>query len=279
MLCINVCFIWTNVDGGYMKLSQNNLVDLLCLSNGNTDNNVKLEQKNTRPESYKLVYVFGGKGKIYIDEKCFPISKGDSFAVFPYSHFFVSGSDDLKYVWLEFSGVKGAMLMARTAFSKKTPVLGKIDIINFEDLFDFPELTGAPYVMYRIGGGLIMIMSYYMEKFPGKALESEGYVLRACQVIEENCCNYHFGVKDVAEALKIDRSYLYRMFMDEMGVSVMDYITRRRISRAEAMLLNSDTPIKDVALSVGYMDQMYFSRVFKKQNGRTPTEFRRAISR
>ena len=108
---------------------------------------------------------------------------------------------------------------------------------------------------------------------------SEGYVLRACQVIEENCCNYHFGVKDVAEALKIDRSYLYRMFMDEMGVSVMDYITRRRISRAEAMLLNSDTPIKDVALSVGYMDQMYFSRVFKKQNGRTPTEFRRAISR
>ena len=262
-----------------MKLYQNNLVDLLCLSYGSTDRNNELLHANTFPESYKLAYVFGGSGTVDIDGKCYSITAGDSFVAFPFTPFEIRAESGLRYVWLEFSGVKGAALLARTAFTKQTPVLGKIEIPDFQDLFEMPELTGAPYEVYRIGGCLILILSYYMEKFPGKALESEGYVLRACRVIEANCCDHRFGVKDVAEALKIDRSYLYRLFMDEMGVSVMDYITRRRVSRAEAMLVASDAPVKDIALSVGYADQMYFSRVFKKQNGRTPTEFRREIAR
>ena len=43
------------------------------------------------------------------------------------------------------------------------------------------------------------------------------------------------------------------------------------------MLANSDLSIKDVAYSVGFSDQMYFSRVFKRLNGRTPTAFREMI--
>ena len=71
-----------------------------------------------------------------------------------------------------------------------------------------------------------------------------------------------------------DRSYLYRLFKDKTGVSVSDYITRTRISKAEVLLSNGSLSVKDVAYSVGFPDQMYFSRVFKKINGRTPTQFR-----
>ena len=81
-------------------------------------------------------------------------------------------------------------------------------------------------------------------------------------------------VRSLVEALKIDRSYLYRLFKDKTGVSVSDYITRTRISKAEVLLSNGSLSVKDVAYSVGFPDQMYFSRVFKKINGKTPTQFR-----
>ena len=49
------------------------------------------------------------------------------------------------------------------------------------------------------------------------------------------------------------------------------------LAKAEILLANSDLSVKDVAYSVGFSDQMYFSRVFKKLNGRSPTGFREKI--
>ena len=156
-------------------------------------------------------------------------------------------------------------------------MLGKIDIDGFEFLFEIPDVTvrsDEPYLLYRFGGCLLMLLSYYIEKFPSKSMEADGYVSRACRYIDLHYNTPGFCVRDVVEALKIDRSYLYRLFKDKTGVSVSDYITRTRISKAEVLLSNGSLSVKDVAYSVGFPDQMYFSRVFKKINGRTPTQFR-----
>ena len=67
------------------------------------------------------------------------------------------------------------------------------------------------------------------------------------------------------------------LFKDETGLSVIDYINRHRISQAESMLSDQSLAIKDVAYSVGFSDQMYFSKVFKKHTGKTPTEYKRLI--
>ena len=260
-----------------MKRSENRIY-FRCHSHGNTERNNALVQSKSVNEAYKLVYVFQGSGRVDIDGKCYSVSDGDSVAIFPYCSFVIKPGEDMQYAWLELSGIEASVLIARTAFSKKNPVLGKIEIDGFEDLYDIPDQSSETYILYRTGGCVMLLMSYYMEKFPGKTVESEGYVIEACQLIEEKCCIPHFGVKDVVDGLKIDRSYLYRLFMDEIGVSVVEYITRRRIAKAEIMLANSDFSVKDVAYSVGFTDQMYFSRVFKKRNGRTPTEFRKSVA-
>ena len=62
--------------------------------------------------------------------------------------------------------------------------------------------------------------------------------------------------------------------MDRAGVAGGDDITRTRVSEAEGVLCMGSVSVKDVAYSVGCRDQMYFSRVFKKINGKTPTQFR-----
>ena len=62
---------------------------------------------------------------------------------------------------------------------------------------------------------------------------------------------------------------------EETGFSVIEYINNCRIGRACTMLNNTNVQIKDVALSVGFSDQLYFSKVFRKLKGITPTEYRK----
>ena len=260
-----------------MKHYGRNIADFKCHSNGDSEINAGLFQADAHPESYKLVFIYDGVCRVDIDGKCYTADKGDSVLIFPYCDFEINPNRTGRYVWMEFSGFACAAIITRIAFSRQTPVLGKIDMDGFEYLFEMPVNTGETYSLYRLGGCILLLLSYYIEKFPSKTVQNEGYVFRACRFIDAHYSMPGFCVKDVVEALKIDRSHLYRIFKDKTGISVSDYIIRCRINKAEVMLANSDLSIKDVAYSVGFSDQMYFSRVFKRLNGRTPTAFREMI--
>lgn len=259
-----------------MKRLERNLVDFCCYSSGDSASKIGLKQEDTKEESYKLIYVYEGVCRAEIDGVSYTAKERESILVFPFCSFSLQ-TENCHYVWLEFAGYTAAAMLGRIAFSQKQPVLGKIEMIGFEDLFNLPEEYDKPYSLYRLGACVLLLLSYYIEKFPSKTVETEGYVFRACRYIETHICDRSFGVKDVVEALKIDRSHLYRLFKDETGVSVGQYITQCRMSRAENLLAKSDMSVKDVAYSVGYSDQMYFSRMFKKVNGRTPTAFREML--
>ena len=59
------------------------------------------------------------------------------------------------------------------------------------------------------------------------------------------------------------------------GKNFSDYLKEIRIENAKNMLLNTEQQVEDISFAVGYSDIKYFSRLFKKLTGVTPTEFRR----
>ncbi len=60
-----------------------------------------------------------------------------------------------------------------------------------------------------------------------------------------------------------------------MGVRLTEYINFKRVEKAKELLASSEAKIKDVAADVGIADQLYFTKVFKKQLGLSPREFRK----
>lgn len=83
-----------------------------------------------------------------------------------------------------------------------------------------------------------------------------------------------FSRWELADALSVSEDYLSRVFRQEMGLSPWQYLNRYRILRAKALLSHSAADIKIVARQVGFTDPAYFSRVFHKITGRSPTEYR-----
>ena len=78
----------------------------------------------------------------------------------------------------------------------------------------------------------------------------------------------------LAEAVGASEDYLARIFHRDLGISPWDYLNRYRVHRAGQMLRSSDESVKAIAARVGFQDQAYFTRIFRKITGRSPREFR-----
>ncbi len=98
---------------------------------------------------------------------------------------------------------------------------------------------------------------------------------RAVAYIDANIADPIF-LGDVANAAGLTRMYFAAQFRAATGVRPHEFILRRRVERAQDMLLKSDTPLVEVALSVGFQTQSHFTTVFKKIVGQTPHCWREA---
>ena len=82
------------------------------------------------------------------------------------------------------------------------------------------------------------------------------------------------SVRALAEQNEINENRLFYVFKKYTGMGTGKYLMAYRLNRAKEWLLAGDAPIGEVANSVGYADALYFSRIFKKQVGVSPVEFR-----
>ena len=81
-------------------------------------------------------------------------------------------------------------------------------------------------------------------------------------------------VKEIANYVGIDRTYLYRIFMRQAGISPKQYLSRHRLNEAKEMLKHTSYRITEIAYSCGYHDSSAFCRYFQKEMGIAPSKFR-----
>ena len=96
----------------------------------------------------------------------------------------------------------------------------------------------------------------------------------ACQYLSRNLSE-EVNVEEVARHVCLSPSRLAHLFREQMGVNIVRWREDQRMILAKLLLQSTRTPIAKIASHVGYDDQMYFSRVFRKRVGTSPSEFRR----
>lgn len=85
------------------------------------------------------------------------------------------------------------------------------------------------------------------------------------------------GIQDVAGVLNYSEAYFCKIFRQCFDKSFTTYLTEYRIKKAKELMLDLRYNIKDIGIEVGYHDSNYFSKIFKKAEGVTPTEYRQRI--
>ena len=187
-------------------------------------------------------------------------------------------TDPWEYYWVGFNGACANKLVQQTPFSDTQPVHHCKDPQAVrESLYNIYLSRGPePQCEALMTGYLYIFMAHLMqaarEAMPNVGSSSSQYVLAAIKYIQFNY-SHDISVDDIAKAVGVSRSHLYRVFMSNVGQSPIDYLTSYRISEACSLLKNSSLSIAEIAVSVGFFDQFYFSRVFKKVKGVPPSKY------
>lgn len=98
--------------------------------------------------------------------------------------------------------------------------------------------------------------------------------LRIFEFIRENYMN-EISISDMARYLNMSESNFYAVFRKNFGMSPIAYVNKFRISLAEEKIKRADGTIKDIALSVGIKDPVYFNKLFHRDHNMSPNEYRR----
>lgn len=134
----------------------------------------------------------------------------------------------------------------------------------------------TPEVLNRwIGTILHKFISFV---FDFNDIKHQNVIFKTTAYIKEHLTD-KLSLDQVAEQVFLSKSYFCRIIKDELGCTFTEYVNRLRIERSKVLLRSTGTSIAEIACAVGFDDQSYFTRIFKKQTGMAPGKYRESRSK
>jgi two-component system response regulator YesN len=147
---------------------------------------------------------------------------------------------------------------------------------HFNDRNDYLETILSFNTHEELAAWFVAKITVVCEKVKKKQSEKgDGIIENAKAFIDENFAK-DISLNDISREVNISPYYFSKIFKETEGTTYIDYVTKLRIDYAKDKLKNSDCSIKEICKEAGYKDPNYFSRIFKKWVGVTPSEYKDA---
>lgn len=229
---------------------------------------------------YLIHAVVRGKGIYRTETEEYTLQAGDVFLVYPNTtiSYTADEADPWEYCWVGFNGSDALRMLEAAGFRPDAPVLRELPYAAElqEMLMEIYCSRGGTLAhSVEMTGRLYVMLSLFLRDPPAPEEEADlmaSYTRQAMDYIHGHY-SYPLLVEDIAAHIGISRSHLYRAFCTVTGKRPKTYLTEYRIQQACALLGRKDLSIAAIAQSVGYEDGLYFSKVFHKVQGVTPTEY------
>lgn len=98
-------------------------------------------------------------------------------------------------------------------------------------------------------------------------------IQEAMKFIDDNY-NKYINLQSISSYVHLNPQYFSRYFKSKIGINFINYLSSFRVTKAKDLLLNTDKNITEISEKVGYVDSSYFSKVFLKNVGMAPNQFR-----
>lgn len=248
---------------------------------------------NKNSLTYRIMFLEKGKLSIFIDNQTYELTSGDIFYFIPNTVYSTEFKSDYYKVINLFFGYEepecvfdnvwlknaAADVKCSRAIFKDCNILNSYTHIKaFKDAYLITELyvkftSNLPYKMNMLISFYQIINSLATHKT--KALrQQENTVNKILSYIENNLEN-KLSCKDVASNSGYHPNYLNLLFKSQLGVNLHNYIMSQKIIRGSRMLLETDLPITQIALTLFFYDASHFSNTFLNELGCTPRQYRK----
>lgn len=234
---------------------------------------------------YQLLYIASGKAHFYFNGKKEILSAGNMVLYHPREEqrYYYYGADHTEVYWVHFTGNNVKNILRKYGITDNMHVINTGTSLEYKRLFlamiqelklckdDYEELL-ANYLRQL----LIMIHRLIISKPRGKSMFVMNEIDAAVQYFHSNY-NKSISIEEYATAHNMSVSWFIRSFKEYTNTTPAQYILSLRISNARTLLESTSCNISEIANIIGYDNPLYFSRLFKKQCGMSPSEFRRRL--
>lgn len=231
---------------------------------------------------YLFHYIIQGKGKLMIGDERYDIAAGQGFLLVPgqTTTYRADDNDPWEYTWVEFDGLRAHEALQQAGIGLRHPIYTSADQEAGDRLRDcmLTMVEHKEYSPFRlIGCGFFfldqLVLSSANRRSYSRRRVQDFYIQEALAFIDHNY-QRDISIEELASACGLNRSYFSKLFRDSMGESPQSFLMHYRMSRAAHLLQETRLPIGEVAVQVGYSNQLHFSQAFKNIYGVSPREYR-----
>ena len=227
-----------------------------------------------------LEYVIAGEGTVIQDGKQYHAGEGDIYLLSPNrNHRYYS---DAKNPWI------------KIWFTASGPLISQLlDIYNPKHLTLFPDAGGREYFeqIHAVGraddlsdtekhdrAALVFhqLLQYLYSQFYRSEHTRSDETVRMKDYIHSHITQ-PITLQELEDTVALSESQIIRIFKKDLGVTPYDYILDIKLKQAKSLLQNTALMVKDVAFSLGFNDEHYFSYLFRQKTGKTPTAYRKGL--
>jgi len=234
-------------------------------------------------EWHVLHYIVSGKGTFILAGKKYKLKRGNMFYIpagFE-AEYYPDSNEPWSYIWGGFSGIDVDEYLSASGLSLENPIFFDEEMVLNEFFYQLVSAYNHfGCLNIRSLGYLYIIFSYLIELNKDKQnikISIKGSHIK--EAIEFITYNYQFNisVKDIASSLNLTPNYLSSIFRTEIGLTTKQFLTKFRMDKACHLLTSKKKSIKDIALEVGYKNQLHFSSEFKKHMKMSPSAYRKTL--
>lgn len=182
-------------------------------------------------------------------------------------HIFFASANNLEAIKIR--AMELTVMISRAALDAGAD-MNSVYLMNTEYINEFIKLDNIDDVCFALTD---ILNNFTNEAFKPEQVKHVDLLSKAISYISTNYM-HKISLEDVAEHIYLSSSYLCKIFKEEMKMNFSSYLNKVRVEKGKILLLSEQLTITEIAILVGFCDQSYFNKVFKKITGLTPKKYR-----
>ena len=174
---------------------------------------------------------------------------------------------------------KNYCIIMNTLLRKAAENAGVHPVYIDETSSDLAKRIEAMAIVSQCPPLMAEIFRSYCRLVRKNAISKFSPIVQKAVLLIDNDLSAHLTLSTIAKAQDLSQGYLATVFKRETGKSVCEFIRERRMAHAEDLLSSTHLQIQTIAQHCGIVDLQYFTKLFKKQTGKTPNEYRKALQK
>lgn len=235
---------------------------------------------------YQLLYIAAGKAHFHFDDKEQVVTAGHMVLYRPkepqkYEYY---GEDQTEVYWVHFTGGNVKNILRSYGLTDDKRVFYCSSGLDYQNLFrtminelQMCKVNYAEMLEMYLRQIFIMLQRYFLNSLKTDNAHVVEEIDKATLYFNEHYSE-DISIDEYAQNNHVSVSWFIRNFKQCTGSTPMQYILSKRIYNAEILLHDSTYNVTEIAEIVGYDNPLYFSRIFKKVKGISPSEYRKNIN-